>query len=309
MTAPRTEPPITEQQNSEAYLRMLSAQRRLYADVKRSSNRRLAALVLITIATMVLGAFLPGARDYVGGVTALGMGTWVMVAELREHKDVGQAASIQELFDTGLFRLPWHAFLAERPSEWVMAAAAKRGSMAGLEDWYQPKTLSNIVRPLDVIVCQRANLDYGVGLHRAYARILALALGAGIVVTFGVGIGLGYSLSNFLFAIVAPLAPVGFTLLREIQAHRESASNKSAADIKVAELWRRALADPASVTDDDCRGAQDCILGFRKANARVPEWLYDRLRDRNEAVMLATCSPLVDEAMRNGHALRDNSSP
>ncbi len=300
----RTEPPITEQQNSDACLRLLAAQRQLYAEVKRSSDRRLATLFLVTIATILVGAIVPDSRNYIGGVAALAMGTWVSVAELRERTSIGQAASIQEHFDTGLFQLRWHDFLADRPSEWAITEAAGRGSLDGLADWYRPKTISSIVRPLDVLICQRANLDYGVSLHTSYARSLAWMLGAGIVGAFAAGGVLGYSVWNFVFAIAAPLAPIVVTAVNEIQAHLTSASNKESAEAKVADLWRRGLAEPNEITDDECRAAQDCILGFRKTNAQVPEWLYNRSRERNEAVMLATCSALVEEAIRHGHALR-----
>jgi SMODS-associating 4TM effector domain len=303
MTQRRTEPRITDEQNSAGYLRLLSAQRQLYAEVKRSSHRRLALVVLTTIAALVLGAFIPTARNYLGGVAALAMGIWVCIADLRERASVDTASGIQEEFDTGLFRLRWHDHLANHPSDWAIADAAQRGSLDGLRNWYQPKTISDIVRPLDVLICQRANLDYGVSLHKSYSRTLTIVLSAAVVAAFAVGGALGYSVWNFIFGITAPLAPAGFAIVGEIQSHRESASNKQAAESKVADLWRRGLVDPTTITDEDCRGAQDRILCFRQTNARVPEWWYERVRDQNEAVMLATCSALVDEALGHGHGL------
>ncbi|MDP5182244.1 S-4TM family putative pore-forming effector [Blastococcus sp. BMG 814] len=299
----RTEPPITEQQNTEAFLRLLAAQRRLYADVKASHNRRLIALAVIAAATIVVGVFAPSARNYIGGTVAIGMGLWAVLGEVVEKRKNGTAASIQEEFDTGLFRLDRHPYLATRPSDWEITEAANRGSRDGLPNWYQPRSLSDLVRPLDVLVCQRANLDYGVSLHRAYARLLVLVLGVVLALAVTVGFTFQYTLLNWVFALVAPLAATAAALVKEAVLHRESATNKATLQTKVAELWRRALDDPATVTDTDCRAAQDRILQLRQSNARVPDWFYKRRWGQNESTMLANSSHLVEEARARGHVL------
>ena len=301
----RTEPPITEQQNTEAFLRLLAAQRRLYADVKASHNRRLLALAVIAAVTIVVGVVAPSARNYIGGIVAIGLGLWAVLGEVVEKRKNGTAASIQEEFDTGLFRLDRHPYLTTRPSDWDITEATKRGAREGLPDWYQPRSLSDLVRPLDVLVCQRANLDYGVSLHRGYARFLALALGIALVLTVTIGIAFQYTLLNWLLALAAPLAATVAALAKEALLHRESATNKATLQAAVAAMWRKALDDPASVTDADCRAAQDRILQLRQTNARVPDWFYNRKWDENEATMLANSSHLVDEARARGHVLPD----
>jgi len=307
MTVRRTDPPITEQQNTDAFLRLLAAQRRLYANVKASHNRRLVALAVIAAVTIVISAFVPSARNYVGGIVAIGMGLWAVLGEVVEKRKNGLAASIQEEFDTGLFRFDRHPYLATRPSDWDITEAANRGSREGLPNWYQPRSLSDLVRPLDVLVCQRANLGYGVSLHRAYARFLTLALSVGLLLAVAVGVVFQYTLLNWLLAIVAPLSATVAALVKEAVQHRESATNKAALQAKVADTWRRALDDPSSVADADCRAAQDRILQLRQTNARVPDWFYNRRWDENEATMLATSTHLVEEARARGHVLPDPS--
>lgn len=303
----RTDPPITEQQNTEPFLRLLSAQRRLYADVKVSHNRRLVALAVLTAVTIIVGAFAPVARNYIGGVVAIGMGLWAILGEVAEKRKNGIAASIQEEFDTNLFRLDRHPYLTTRPSDWDITEAANRGSRDGLPNWYQPRSLSDLVRPLDVIVCQRANLDYGVSLHRAYARFLVLALGVALLLAVTVGVAFEYTLLNWLLALVAPLSPTAAALVNEAVLHRESATDKATLRADIAETWRKALDDPTSVTDTDCRAAQDRILQLRQSNTRVPDWFYNRQWDENEATMLANSSHLVEEARARGHVLPDRN--
>lgn len=305
MTFRRTDPPITSEQDTEQFLRLLAAQRQLYADVKATHNRRLRALAVIAAATLIVGALAPSVRNYIGGIAGIAMAVWALVSELGESKKNGLAAGIQEEFDTRLFGIEQHPFFRSRHSDLDVTEAAARGSREGLPGWYQPRSISDLVRPLDVIVCQRANLDYGVLLHRAYARFLAIVLVVLAVVVLAFGLALNYSLSNWLFGLIAPLIPPAIAFVREVLAHRDSAAKKELAQTTVADMWRTALDNPAAVSDAQCRQAQDRILDFRKTNARVPDRFYDRQRDVNEAKMLAHCARMVEEARARGHVLQD----
>lgn len=297
-----TQPPIVEQQNTQPYQLLLAAQRRLYANVKRSHNRRLLAVIALSVLTLIIGGLWPEARSVVGGIAALVLGAVVLVAELREQRTTAVAASIQEEFDTGLFQLGWHGFLADHPHQRDISRAALGANYDGLPNWYEPRALSELTRPLDVLVCQRANLDYGVALHRSYAAVLSGGLLAAVGIAIGVAIALEYSGWTLLFGLIAPLTPPAAAVAREIYGHLDSARKKSSAQAKVAELWRRALDDPNSVDDSECRRAQDCILGYRQSNARVPDWFYWNRRPKNEALMLATATDLVEQARLRGHA-------
>jgi hypothetical protein len=148
-------------------------------------------------------------------------------------------------------------------------------------------------------------LDYGVLLHRAYARSLVIVLLCASVLALALGLALNYSMPNWLFGLVTPLLPTALAVVREVAAHRDSATKKEQAQMKVADMWRKALDDPTAVSDAQCRQAQDQILDFRKTNARVPDRFYNRERDKNEATMLAHCSHMVEEARARGHVLPD----
>ena len=74
MSARPTLPPIVEQQNTAPFQLLLAAQRRLYAEVKRSHNRRLIAVIVLSVLTLIVGGGWPEARSAIGGVTALVLG-------------------------------------------------------------------------------------------------------------------------------------------------------------------------------------------------------------------------------------------
>jgi len=233
----------------------------------------------------------------------------VLVAELRENKKVGVAASIQEEFDTGLFQLDWHPFLVDHPQQRDITKAAHGASYEGLPNWYEPRSISDLVRPLDVLVCQRANLDYGVALHRGYATVLGGALAVAAVFATGVALLIDFTGWTLLFGLIAPLTPPAAAVVKEIQAHVDSARKKSSAQDKVAALWRAGLDDPTAISQAELRAAQDGILGYRQTNARVPDRFYWNRRAKNEALMLATCTDLVEQARLRGHIADDRDEP
>lgn len=150
-------------------------------------------------------------------------------------------------------------------------------------------------------MCQRANLDYGVALHRAYATLLGASLAVILTVVISAAALLGLTGWSLVFGLIAPLVPSAASVLRETLGHLESARKKATAQRKIADLWRRGLEDPTAVSVADCRAAQDCILGIRQSNARVPNRFYWRVRDKNEALMLSTCTELVEQARSKGH--------
>ena len=105
--------------------------------------------------------------------------------------------------------------------------------------WYQPVELSRLTRPLDILICQRANLDYGVALHKAYAFAMSTVLLATSVAAVGIAMLFGYRGWDVLFGVVAPLLPSAIACLRDVSAHLDSARKKEAAQAKVADLWRK----------------------------------------------------------------------
>jgi hypothetical protein len=119
---------------------------------------------------------------------------------------------------------------------------------------------------------------------------------------FVAGLALLFHLdANDLFAaVIAPaVAPVK-ELVEQIKSHFETARDKSDVDSRNSSAWAAGMAGDVP-SEELLRRVQDRILAFRRRNHYVPDWLDNRLRDRNEAVMATTAADKAAEAARAGY--------
>jgi hypothetical protein len=298
MTAP-TSPAIFAAQNTQDARRRVAAQARLYTEAKRVWAVRVAAVFVLAVASGAAAlATANSAR------TAIGVGGGVLLLVLSivggdvEKRKRHQAAAVQEEFDTAVFRLPWNDLDGARPSPTVIAQAAARYDGGRDKDWY-PDT-EDTHRPFDVLICQSSNLGWGSSTHRAWGWLLMAALAA--LAAFVAGLALLFHLdANDLFAaVIAPaVAPVK-ELVEQIKSHFETARDKSEVDSRISSAWAAGMAGDVP-SEELLRRVQDRILAFRRRNHYVPDWLDNRLRDRNEAVMATTAADKAAEAARAGY--------
>lgn len=287
---------ISVAQNSGHAQRLLAAQSRLYTDAKRLHDARFLTVVVLAAVTIVVALALPEARTVVGAVGGAATFLWSLLGSVREKRCRKQATFIQEEFDTYVFDMPWNNMAAEHPSPTVIAAAAARYRGSRTSNWY-PDT-EPVSRPLNVLICQRSNLGWGASVHRLYAAILAgvllVLVGAGIATSLVADLPAG----DTLVAILVPLLGPARELVEMIRSNLDSAEAKARAEGKVHGLWERGVRSDQQITINDCRAVQDQILNIRQTNAHVPDWFDNLRRSRNEMLMQASASHLVEEAVR-----------
>jgi hypothetical protein len=292
-------PPIAVEQNSAYSQRLLAAQSRLYSDAKRIHDARILAVLVLAASTALLALRFPDLRLAVGGIGGTITFVWSIVASQREKRCARDASLVQEAFDIHVFDLPWNGIAADRPSPTVIAEAASRYRGHRTKDWY-PDT-RNVVRPLDVLICQRTNLGWGTSTHHFYASFITGVIIVLIAVGMLIAIMNHLSVTDALVSILIPfLAPIR-EFVETARAHRDSAVAKASAESKVLALWRQGLENAEAVAIADCRALQDLILNIRQNNAHIPDWLDGLRRNRNESTMQASADHLIAEAARHGH--------
>lgn len=291
---------ISVAQNSERAQRLLAAQSRLYTDAKRLHDWRVLTVTGLGVLTVCIALTFPSQRILVGAVGGAATFLWSVLGSERERRRRREAASVQEEFDTHVFNLPWNNLAVDPPSPTLIAEAASRYRGNRTKDWY-PHT-GAVVRPLDVLICQRSNLGWGASMHRLYAAVLAALLVFLPVAGTAVALLAQLTVPEALTAVLVPLLAPARELIEMIKANRDSTEVKTKTEAKVLSLWSDAMADPSGLTVGDCRGVQDRILGIRQTNAHVPDWL-DKLRlSRQETVMQQSAEHLIEEASRHGRA-------
>lgn len=289
---------ISVAQNTEYAQHMLAAQSRLYTDAKHLHDNRVVTVIALATVTVIVALAFPEARAAVGAIGGAITFLWSILASEREKRRRKQAAHVQEKFDTYVFDIPWNPMAADHPSPILIAEAASRYRGNRTQDWY-PDT-APVVRPLDILICQRSNLGWGSSVHRFYAAILTGFLVVLLLAGASVAVISNLSATDALTAIVVPLLGPARELIEMIRNNRDSADTKSKAEAKVHGLWERALQGGGQVTIEDCRAVQDQILWIRQTNAHVPDWLDNIRRRRNETVMQQSAAQLIEEAQRHG---------
>lgn len=295
-TTPPT--PIAVAQNTEYAQRLLAAQSRLYTDAKRVHDIRILIVILLATITVIAALAVPDVRTVIGTAGGAITFLWSVLVGGREKRRRQQAAFVQEEFDTYVFNMPWNGMASAHPSPTLIAAAAARYRGNRTMDWY-PNT-EPVIRPLDVLICQRSNLGWGSSVHRLYAAILTGALA--ILVVSGIAVALIANLSavDALTSLLVPLLGPSHELIEMIRNNRESAETKANTETKVHGLWQQSLQSDNAVTMGDCRSVQDEILKIRQTNAHVPDWLDNLRRAKNEGLMQQSAAHLVHQAVEHG---------
>lgn len=136
-------------------------------------------------------------------------------------------------------------------------------------------------------------------MHRLWAALLGLALGSMAAVVGLVTWLLDLSFADCMLTLLVPALAPAKELVDLIRTNLENAASKESIERKITELWKKGLAGE-TISLDSCRAIQDCILGFRKSNAYVPDWLDERFRVKNEAAMRSGAASLIEEATAHG---------
>jgi len=92
------------------------------------------------------------------------------------REETRRAATLQEMFDVGIFGLPWNSMAAgHRIEHHEVSRLARRyrGSENRLVDYYD---IPELPRPYDVLASQHQNLAWGSRVRSRYGNLLTIAL-------------------------------------------------------------------------------------------------------------------------------------
>jgi len=290
---------IFELQNTSASLRLLASQRHLYTQAKHLQRWRVIGTIGLAAIAPLIYYLVPNSKAVLAGIG----GVWLLVSRVVlegiETKKIKQAAKIQEQFDVDLFKLPWNRVLVgNRLSPELISSADKSftGDRERLKDWYADT--GNVPYPLDVLLCQRANLVWDWRLRRHFAWgisiLTTLLFGLGIVLAVATNL----TLLDYLLALLIPSLAALLKGIEVARAHFKTAAEKERIEIEISVLWETGLKDPTSVSKEQCRRIQDCIYVLRSKGPLVPDQWYTWLRDRYQVDMQSAVAELKSSAER-----------
>jgi hypothetical protein len=293
-----TLPSIFDAQNTPDNQRLVAAQARSYSDAKSIFATRVAAVATLGLASAVISIAFPEVSAIVGGVGGLGLFALALIARSLERRHSVRAAAIQEQFDTTVFQLPWNKLLLMRPSSIEVSRAAKRYKGGRRANWYDPTDETR--RPMDILICQEANLGWAASMHWIWAWMLVTLTSVGVVAIWIAGASLQLTPIGVVVSLLVPFLALFKETIEQIFANFEASREKRSIEAKIVDYWQEAIEEDEIPSLAAIRAIQDRILQFRLSNPYVPDFLDSLLHRRNEDAMRSSVADRNEQARRAG---------
>ncbi|MEY0320112.1 S-4TM family putative pore-forming effector [Providencia stuartii] len=292
---------ITTRQNLNMNIKLLAAQRRLYAKAKIVLGLHMILSVPIAILSAILVIIEPEFKGYVviWGATVVLFDLFLFTPFVNKTRE--NAAKIQELFDTKVLDLPWNDNIADKKPELELiceeSSKYKINPKRPLEDWY-PLLIDGIPEAYGTIIAQRTNIWWDSHIRRKYAFVLVMFVIALLCLVLVYGIYQKQDVFQFFVFVLIPLVPTFVFCYRQITEHYKAAALLDKLKDKVNKIWSDAISSVNRKSNDkkikrQCRQLQDLIFEHRKKNPPVFDFIFTMLRAGQEDVMNQTAEELV----------------
>ncbi|BDI05749.1 S-4TM family putative pore-forming effector [Sphaerotilus microaerophilus] len=303
-------------QNESPYVDCLVAQERLYGRSKRWLGGQLW-LALIGIAGSVTAYLYADLKFAVGlyGLLVLLLEALWLNPRHKQWREAG--AHALEEFDNRLLGMDWNVHRAPRPKT-LSELLNERGRHTAktlnrnLLNWYHPWwpdarfKLSDLPLPLARLVCQRQNVWWDSRQREEYAEWLRWILFGSLVLA--IVLALLYvrqhggtpaqAVESALVVFVLPLAGFFKLMYQMYTEQRDAIVQINKLRDTGADIWKAALADPESPELLRLsRALQDEIYEGRRRRPVVFDFIYKRLRPRQELDNQHNTERLVEEAL------------
>lgn len=294
---------IDIEQNKPARIELLRAQRLFYGRAKLCQAIFSGLALLLPALGVYLSTRSPETRPFLGlgSILILLIEVGIISRMQRENSKCG--AKVQEQFDTEVLGLDWNRLVAGARVDLEDIRAITSRPLPDTEkkrllDWYEP-SISTLPLPVGRLICQRTNLTYDSRVRARYANML---LGFAILIAVGLfvfALCKKLPMDEVILNLCLPALPLTAFVLREHRKQRDTIETLATLKNEVEKLWERALGGAAFATlTTDSRALQDAIYRHRASNPLVFNWLYNRLRDRDEDLTRHATEQLVSDAQR-----------
>lgn len=282
---PGTSSRIKERQDQPEHLNRLLAYSRLYKTATRWRRIRTWGNVLLALTAPLFAVLLPAGAGTRGAIAALWLVLGRTVLSGLEHSASLRAVTIQELYDTKLFHLPWNqALVGRQPVPDDVSSAARRISDHGpYLDWYSVD-LGDTPWPGDVLLCQRQSAVWSRRDHHAYGTFLAISGSMWALAIIVFALVRDMTLLTFLVALFLPSAAALLDTIELARSHWQQSVKRRQVEDDIHDVWNRHQANAGDIPAEECRRLQDATYLLRRDGPPVPNWFYDRRRSETTAV-------------------------
>lgn len=300
---------ITELQTKPEMVRLIWARDRTYQAAKHTQGW----FIFWTAAVPVIGALTsglwPGLKPALALISLLLLFLDVGLIDRLQKERLKRGAKLQEEFDTRAFGLPWNKFVAGDkvlPEDVAEAASATMPAkrQKEIETWYEA-SVSRIPLAYGRLVCQRTNISYDSRLRRRYGNGLLIVTLALTIIALVAGVLLDPKLTDAVLGL-AMVAPMLSWAMREHRKQLDTSNSLQNLQSEFKTVWTKAL---EGASDEELkvgsRQLQDAIYQHRASAPLVFDWVYYRMRTKNEREAHAAAEEFVkqaEEALSTGGA-------
>jgi hypothetical protein len=292
---------IDIEQNKPERLDLLRAQRLFYARAKLYQNVFALLALLLPAVGVIFGTSFPEIRPFLGLGSILVLLLDVGIISGKQKDDCKRGARIQEQFDTEVLKLSWNQLVAGKRVDVeeihaITATHANDAEHKRLVDWYEP-VVSRLPLELGRLICQRTNLVYDMRVRKKYTEILVAAAGLLLFTLPLVGLYQSLKLDDVILTMCLPALPLAAYVLREHRKQKDTIETLTTLKSEAEKVWEKALAGTSfDELTTNSRALQDAIYRHRASNPLVFDWLYNKLRNREEGLTRHAVEKLVAEA-------------
>lgn len=300
---------ITELQAKPEMVRLIWARDKTYQAAKHTQGW----FIFWTAAVPVIGALTsglwPGLKPALALISLLLLFLDVGLIDRLQKERLKRGAKLQEEFDTRAFGLPWNKFVAGDkvfPEDVAEAASATMPAkrQKEIETWYEA-SVSRIPLAYGRLVCQRTNISYDSRLRRRYGNGLLIVTLALTIIALVAGVLLDPKLTDAVLGL-AMVAPMLSWAMREHRKQLDTSNSLQNLQSEFKTVWTKAL---EGASDEELkvgsRQLQDAIYQHRASAPLVFDWVYYRMRTKNEREAHAAAEEFVkqaEEALSTGGA-------
>lgn len=272
---------IAVRQNEEKAIAMLAAQRQLYNDAKKLGTISIVLSVWLPFAMALILLFLPEEStcknvSYILAIVSM-LFSFVVDKHINDKKKL--AAFIQQKFDVYVYNMPWdeRIFGKQKNVNQDIVTYSKQiiensDKKERLYNWYTP-TVDNRDLLTSILLCQRENLSWDVGLRKRYrlSSIIMIVFLCSLVIVMGLWQNESIAMLLWRFAFIVPMLEWLFDTVKTLNKDME----------RLKEL-DEIINNDVSKTMDELRDIQKMIFEHRKECYAIPNVIYQIFKDNDE---------------------------
>lgn len=272
---------IAVRQNEEKAIAMLAAQRQLYNDAKKLGTISIVLSVWLPFAMALILLFLPEEStcknvSYILAIVSM-LFSFVVDKHINDKKKL--AAFIQQKFDVYVYNMPWdeRIFGKQKNVNQDIVTYSKQiiensDKKERLYNWYTP-TVDNRDLLTSILLCQRENLSWDVGLRKRYrlSSIIMIVFLCLLVIVMGLWQNESIAMLLWRFAFIVPMLEWLFDTVKTLNKDME----------RLKEL-DEIINNDVSKTMDELQDIQKMIFEHRKECYAIPNVIYQIFKDNDE---------------------------